>query len=266
MSGRQAPEALSWALKENGVVWHFSVVDSTQEATKRAFAALPQPPAWGVCIAESQTAGRGRQGHAWLSATGQGLWFSLIVPAAASTGNSPPPIALLAADALRVTLVAAGFAVGIKWPNDLWLNEAKVGGVLVESWRHRGDAYWIVGVGLNWNAPAPAAMSDKLGAASAVTGLFDGAQMPLPDRAQLTRRIITALRDGLMTPVQWPVRLAALQENHLLWQRRISAWDQGKKIAEGRAGTLTATGELILITDAGDSVILGGSASVRVTP
>ncbi|WP_407276111.1 biotin--[acetyl-CoA-carboxylase] ligase [Halothiobacillus sp. DCM-1] len=266
--------SLDWVAAEGGIGWWFDEVESTQDALKRRVTHAEESPDWALCLAAAQTAGRGRQGHVWVSAAGQGLWFSLLVPARVfeqtsgqgSDAMPQPPVALLAADALCQALVAEGFAVGIKWPNDLWLNNAKVGGILVEAWRWRGEPYWVVGVGLNWWAPATTQLQDKTGEPIRVTGLLDAAAGLVADRAGLSRRIITALRDGLRSPSQWPERLSRLKENHLLWQQRVSVWMQGAKIAEGRAGALTPHGELTLITDAGDSLTIGGSASVRVIP
>ncbi len=263
----------AWASATQGVVWVLPEVDSTQEAIKRAFAALTTPPEWAACIAEAQTAGRGRHGHAWISAAGQGLWFSLIVPVP-NEDEAPPPVALLAAAALRDALRAEGFAVDIKWPNDLWLNEAKVGGVLVEAWRHRDRLYWIIGAGLNWQAPPIHDLTDKLthtltnkqGAPSAATGLLVGEPDTPARRQSLAQSLLGSVREVLRAPASWPQRVAALQENHRLWQRRVSVWVQGEKTTEGRAGALTPRGELTLITDAGDSLIIGGSASVREIP
>ena len=263
----------AWASANQGMVWVLPEVDSTQEAIKRAFAELTTPPEWAACIAHAQTAGRGRQGHAWISAAGEGLWFSLMVPSwepASTVGRPehaiPPPIALLAAAALCDELRAEGFAVDIKWPNDLWLNAAKVGGILVEAWRHQGKRYWIIGVGLNWQAPSIPDLPDKLGASSAAAGLLTGAPDTPARRHALAQKLLAGVRDALCAPSSWPQRMAALQENHLLWQRRVSVWVQGEKITEGRAGALTPRGELMLMTDVGDSLIIGGSASVREIP
>lgn len=266
MIDASAREWSCWAENSEGGAWWFAEVDSTQEAIKKEWVALQRPPSWGLCVAEAQTAGRGRHGHVWLSAAGQGLWFSLIVPTHRTQADSMPPVALLAADAIREALVSDGLAVGIKWPNDLWRDEAKVGGVLVESWRHQGLAYWIVGVGLNWRTPFAMNVIDKVGVPTVARGLWDEAEPSPGCRIALARRIIQALRAVMQSPDGWHERLDALQENHWLWQRRISAWVHGEKIAEGRAGALTPRGELTLVTDAGDSLIIGGSASVRVMP
>ncbi len=94
--------------------------------------------------AERQTAGRGRQGRAWQSPTGN-LFASTLVRV--RPGDSPAPtLALVAAVALaEVVEVFAGARPTIKWPNDLLLGGAKLSGILLE---RAGDAV-VVGFGVN---------------------------------------------------------------------------------------------------------------------
>lgn len=94
--------------------------------------------------AERQTAGRGRQGRAWQSPTGN-LFASTLVRVRA--GDPPAPtLALVAAVALaEVVEVFAGVQPTIKWPNDLLLGGAKLSGILLE---RAGDAV-VVGFGVN---------------------------------------------------------------------------------------------------------------------
>lgn len=87
-------------------------------------------PHGAVVIAERQTAGRGRRERKWASPSG-GLWMSVIVRPdmpAALAGRLGIGTALAAAEALSDT---TGCAVGVKWPNDLVLDDRKLGGVLV---------------------------------------------------------------------------------------------------------------------------------------
>jgi BirA family transcriptional regulator, biotin operon repressor / biotin---[acetyl-CoA-carboxylase] ligase len=101
-------------------------------------------------LAEEQVAGRGRAGREWSSPPGAGLWFSVI-----ARPDRPEDIARFP---LRIGLaVAAGLdrwagdrRVRVKWPNDLLLNQRKVGGILCEaSWRGGAPDHLIVGIGLN---------------------------------------------------------------------------------------------------------------------
>lgn len=109
-------------------------------------------PEGTVAIAEAQTAGRGRLGRRWTSPAGKGLLFSVVLR---------PDLPM--ADAHLMTLVAATATaaaieeqssqpVAIKWPNDLFVGDRKVGGILLEVSGEQDEIDWIVvGVGINVN-------------------------------------------------------------------------------------------------------------------
>jgi BirA family biotin operon repressor/biotin-[acetyl-CoA-carboxylase] ligase len=131
-----------------GKVRHFSSVGSTN-------ALLLEEAAQGVVegtvfVADEQTAGRGRGGHSWHSAAGDGLYVSALVK---------PGMALR--EALWISLATGlavqqaiedvtGLRVDIRWPNDLLLNERKCGGILVETAVEAAMLrYAVVGIGVN---------------------------------------------------------------------------------------------------------------------
>src|SRR6185436_14240945 len=100
-------------------------------------------------LAEAQSRGRGRQGRAWSCAPHAGLLVSWLLrdPFAAAVPATVLPLALGlgACEGLRR---ATGLDVRTKWPNDLWLGEAKLAGLLVEA-RPGAEAIAIAGFGMN---------------------------------------------------------------------------------------------------------------------
>lgn len=100
-----------------------------------------------VLLAEHQTAGRGRRGAAWFSSAGESLAFSILV-----RPDEPkalwPRLALAAGLAVAEAVESLGLQAGIKWPNDVWLGQRKVAGILVEA----GSDFAVVGIGLNVNS------------------------------------------------------------------------------------------------------------------
>lgn len=90
-----------------------------------------------------QTAGRGRLGRAWVSPPGN-LHASTIVRLRAAD-PSPATLAMVASVALDEVLRAYGAEAWIKWPNDLFIGDAKLTGILLE---RAGDAV-VVGMGVN---------------------------------------------------------------------------------------------------------------------
>src|SRR5436190_7695679 len=95
-----------------------------------------------LLIADEQTAGRGRRGRRWYSAPGAGLTFSLSV----KIGRPVAGLSLVAGVAAARALRALGVAqAALKWPNDLEVDGAKLGGILVET---RG-ALAVIGIGIH---------------------------------------------------------------------------------------------------------------------
>jgi BirA family biotin operon repressor/biotin-[acetyl-CoA-carboxylase] ligase len=93
--------------------------------------------------AERQTAGRGRQGKAWISPSGN-LYASTLVR---SQPHDPPAptLALVAAIALQEVASIFGVEATIKWPNDLLAGGHKLSGILLE----RADDTVVIGFGVN---------------------------------------------------------------------------------------------------------------------
>lgn len=105
-----------------------------------------------LCTAELQLSGRGRRGRTWVSPFGANLAVSLGIALhrpAAELGGVSLVVGLAALDALE-QLGIAGLA--LKWPNDLLLNDAKLGGILIELAQGHGTEL-VVGLGLNVSLP-----------------------------------------------------------------------------------------------------------------
>lgn len=127
----------------------FEVIDSTNSEAHRRAAAGERGPLW--IRADRQQAGRGRSGRPWSSPAGNFSATYLFSPAAVEPGHYHHLsfIAGVAAwDALGETC-AGKRALQLKWPNDLMVGDAKLGGILVESSRYDGDDVILVGIGIN---------------------------------------------------------------------------------------------------------------------
>jgi len=128
---------------------HFSPVTESTNTDAMA-AARAGAPHGSVYFADEQLSGRGRGGHAWHSAAGQGLYVSVLLRPAIAAQRLPllPLVAGLAA--AEAIAVAASLPVDLRWPNDLLIGPRKCGGILVES-QIRGNsiAFAVVGIGIN---------------------------------------------------------------------------------------------------------------------
>jgi BirA family biotin operon repressor/biotin-[acetyl-CoA-carboxylase] ligase len=127
-------------------------IDSTNtELMRRARAGASAPV---LLVAERQTAGRGRLGRPWQSAQQAAqpasLTFSLGLPLAPKDWSGLSlAVGVSIADSLD-----PGFGAGLrlKWPNDLWVDDRKLGGILIETalpQSETGQRYLVIGVGLN---------------------------------------------------------------------------------------------------------------------
>ncbi len=107
-------------------------------------------PHGSVFFADEQLAGRGRGDHTWHSASGEGLYVSVLLrPDLAPAWLPLAPLAtgLAAAEAIRSV---TGLEVDLRWPNDLMLGPRKTGGILVEAQSESNAvAFVVIGIGIN---------------------------------------------------------------------------------------------------------------------
>jgi BirA family biotin operon repressor/biotin-[acetyl-CoA-carboxylase] ligase len=138
------------AIPEQRTPQSITVYQSTRSTNDLAHqAGLNGAPCPAVFIAEQQTAGRGRNGRAWSSTQGLGIWMSILLRPTHPQHVWPrltTATATLIANALRSTL---SLPVQVKWPNDLWIGGAKLGGIIAETGTSPAGAYAVVGIGIN---------------------------------------------------------------------------------------------------------------------
>ena len=213
----------------------------------------------GVAVmAEEQTQGRGRRGRTWHSPAGANLYCSigwhLSGPLEALSGLSLSVGAMVAEAAMRV----CGADLQLKWPNDLYADDQKVGGVLIEMLGTRGNAQAaVIGIGLNVSMSA----DDGASIDRPWTDLSTASGQDI-DRNELASAVLNQLAEGL---VQIDQQGCGPWLN--LWRRR--DYLRGRAIVidgsppvAGIAAGVSDTGALVIETDSGRQEISGGEASV----
>lgn len=141
-------------------------VDSTQlEALRQLEAAADSSDCDPFVLwTTQQTHGRGRYGRSWINC-GESLAMSFAWPELAVCGSAadhawPIRVSLAVVEAIAAIAqqVSSEHVVGVKWPNDIMLGDAKLGGVLVQRHLFSSGAWLIAGIGLNlrWQAERPA--------------------------------------------------------------------------------------------------------------
>lgn len=171
----------------------FAEIDSTNSYLMQREA--PTVGGMRVALTDNQTHGRGRHGRDWRSPAGSGLCLSIAYTFASQPANLAAftlAVGLGVAEALD-DLGAAG--VQLKWPNDLVVNDAKLGGILTEAQApQRGSITVVTGIGINVDLhDVPESDLDReIADLAAVVS-------ELPDRNELAARLIDGVCETFVT-------------------------------------------------------------------
>lgn len=224
---------------------HFRVTDSTN--TRARELAEDGAPGGTVVSAGEQTEGRGRQGRIWTAPEGKALLYSAILRPLGERHLLLPlsvPLAVCAAaERLR-----PGIECSVKWPNDVWLEESKLAGILIEA--KPQDGWAVIGVGLNLSIEPDEFPPDLRHPASSLGG-------------DITPEAARQVLDAEL------VRWAYADEEQILseWRRRDAlrgrevSWEDGSGVADG----IDDRGNLVVVVPGGDRVSLGaGEVQLRI--
>jgi BirA family biotin operon repressor/biotin-[acetyl-CoA-carboxylase] ligase len=216
---------------------------------RRARAGRTEPV---LLVAEKQTAGRGRLGRGWKSAPGDSLTFSLgLTLAPRDWSGLSLAVGVALAEALHPR-------VRIKWPNDLWLGDRKLAGILIETASSTsadvmGPRYAVIGVGLNIAEPLRDGLSTPPAALEEV----------VPDAR--ARDVLVRLAKPLVEAVKAfeNFGFAPFQSR---FDARDALRDRAVVLSDGTAGTAHGTtdaGGLLVHTAAGMVAVTSSEVSVR---
>lgn len=135
---------------------HLSEIEVLQsvDSTNTYLMRVPAPVQARVCLAERQLAGRGRRERTWVSPFGANLYLSLLWRFEETRADFSS-LSLACAVAITRALTELGVeSIGIKWPNDLYWQGRKLGGILLEmTGEAAGPCRLVIGVGLNVHMP-----------------------------------------------------------------------------------------------------------------
>jgi BirA family biotin operon repressor/biotin-[acetyl-CoA-carboxylase] ligase len=200
-------------------------------------------PAGTVCLAETQTAGRGRIGRSWVSPFGANLYLSLLwrFEDPAQVAGLSLAVGVATVRALKRAGVAG---IGLKWPNDLLWEDRKLGGILLEATGEaHGSLAVVVGLGLNRYLPAAAARDID----QAWADLSQIPDTPLPPRNTLIALLLNELLPLLGDYARRGLRpwLSEWRAHHRLEGREVIL-HQGEARIRGRIADISPEGLLIL--------------------
>ena len=133
------------------ILW-LETADSTNSELRRRISGLDN---LSIVATREQTAGRGQGTHTWFSTPGRNLTFSILYrfgDAYALAASDAILITQVTTLAIRDYLLGHGVRARIKWPNDIWVEDRKICGILIENTLESGMVREsIVGIGLNLN-------------------------------------------------------------------------------------------------------------------
>lgn len=199
-----------------------------------------QLPCGSVCLAEQQTAGRGRRGRQWYSPAGQNLYFSLLwrYPTADLARFAPLSLAV-------AVVIAEVFEqlhiphIQIKWPNDIYYCGKKMGGILIETKVTPRDTHFVIGIGLN--------LAMEQVDSAVVTQAWSDLSTYQLDRNQLATRLLPQLQQALMCFAQGDFAgyLSRWQRFDRFYQQPVKLLTEQQQF-HGIAQGINSQGELLL--------------------
>ena len=256
-STRALARSLAAVLPDLDVEVLASIDSTNSELMRRARAGHIKPC---LLVAEQQTAGRGRMGRSWDSApdaaqAGKGNAATL-VPALTFSLGLPLAPASWSGLSLAVGVAVARCLhsrIGLKWPNDLWLDGRKLAGILIETAITAQQRYTVIGVGIN------IAPRDMAGLSTAPACLHE--LLPGVDAPTVLQRVVPELVQGvLLFEIQGfgPFKDAFAQRDVLR--------AQPVTLSDGSSGTalgVDETGGLLVHTSSGMKTVTSAAVSVR---
>jgi BirA family biotin operon repressor/biotin-[acetyl-CoA-carboxylase] ligase len=241
------------------------VVQSTGSTNTDLVAQAGGLPGGHVLAAETQTAGRGRRGRAWLSRTGESLTFSLLWKFRPDAGLSGLSLAVGLGVARALDRCAAG-QVMLKWPNDLLVGVgngwAKLGGILIEVVAgHGGTAAVVIGIGLNVRPVGNAAAIGQDTTSLSALGWHGSRNTVLATVLEELRGVLDGFEAGGFVPFA-----AAWNARHAFRNRQVTLSGTAGDTIMGTAIGADPDGALMLETDKGPMRVVSGDVSLRARP
>lgn len=209
-----------------------------------------------ACVAEFQESGRGRRGRQWFSPFGSNLYFSMywrLEQGPLAAMGLSLVIGIVVADVLREL---SGKNIKVKWPNDLYLNDKKLAGILVEIIGKTGDcAHIVLGIGINISMHKPD--QQMVNQAWANLGNIN--------RNLLVAKLLSALRNALITFEQQGLAAFIHRWNPLdnFIDRPVKLLIGEKTVIRGIAKGINEQGALMLAHDGKITPYIGGEISLR---
>ena len=224
-------------------IYYFDSLASTMnEALKLG---LDNAPEGSLVLAETQTKGKGRLGRIWFSPKYKGIYLSLILRPKILPSEASILTLLSAVSVCDAVKKICAMDVQIKWPNDILINNKKVGGILTQLNAETDRVgFMAIGIGLNVN-------NDKKTLIAGATSLKEQIKENV-SRVELLQQLLRQLEmDYLLFQHKGPAPIIERWRQHTITLgRRVKVYTQNKHY-EGEALDIDNDGGLIIRNDAG---------------
>jgi BirA family biotin operon repressor/biotin-[acetyl-CoA-carboxylase] ligase len=230
---------------------HYRITDSTNERARELAAAGTASGA--VVTAAEQTAGRGRRGRQWTAPAGSAVLCSAILtPLDARHALLPLAAPLAVCEAVEAV---APLECRVKWPNDVWVGDRKLAGILIEA---QPPAWAVIGIGLNVSIE-PDEFPDDLRQPATSVGHGIGTEEALAAVCVKLGEWVDADRERLLSEFR---ERDALHGREVGWTGAGGAGGEGAGVADG----IDERGNLVVVSTEGERLSLGSGEVTLTVP
>ncbi len=222
--------------------------------------ALQGAPHGTVALADKQSAGRGRRGRGFLSPEG-GIYLSILLRPELSAAQGVRLTIAACVGVCRAIKAVCGLDGDIKWVNDIFLHGKKICGILTEGGAGLESGlldYAVVGVGLNYRAPAggfPPELADIAGS------LYSPAEQPPLPRGRMAATLIDSLMEALADPEDEAI-MAEYRNRSLAPGKRVLVLREGSQRPALAQAILSDGSLLVRYDDGATEALFSGEVSI----
>jgi BirA family biotin operon repressor/biotin-[acetyl-CoA-carboxylase] ligase len=231
---------------------HFRVTDSTNERARDLAAA--GATSGTIVTAAEQTEGRGRRGRQWTAPAGKAVLCSAVLSPLDARHALLPLAAPLAVCEAAESL--APLQCRVKWPNDVWVGERKLAGILIEA---QPPKWAVIGIGLNVSIEPDEFPADLRQPATSM-GHGVGTEEALAAVCECLDEWVDADRDRVLGEFR---KRDALRGGEIGWVGAGGAAEDGSGVADG----IDDRGNLVVVSSEGERLSLGsGEVTLSLKP
>ena len=249
-------------IQERAPSWRVRVMDevtSTNDVVRDL--GLAGEPHGAVVFAEHQTSGRGRRENRWLAPKGRDLMFSVLLRPEAPAHFWPRITTLAALAICKGIEHELPLTPTIKWPNDVYVADRKIAGLLAESLASPSGTFIVLGIGINVNTTE--FPEDIRASATSLSLELEPEMSAMINRNSLASAILASLDDELRRiDAGFVSAMDEVRPRSWLLGKTIRATADGTEVY-GRATDLNHEGHLVIALPDGSSRALSSADDVR---